>query len=309
MRRLTDDPAGDLWPTWSPDGSKIAFVSDRDGNAAIYVMNADGSDQTNLTDTPALDIDPAWSPDGSRIAFVSYRDGNYEVYVMNADGSDQTNLTNNTADDSDPAWSPDDAQIACQTHSSAITVRNADLTGRNVNLEGQTRSLMVRQFNQFPTWSPNGARIAFLADDGYPSGYTEICIINPDLSGLVRLADNEKGGTAPAWSPDGTKIAYITRQCTGLFQCGSAEIQVRNADGTGKIRLTYNDLEETELAWSPDGTRITFAASPAQTTTPEPGQPALPKGLFIINADGSAQIQLVAPASDNGGLSWQPIAP
>jgi Tol biopolymer transport system component len=78
---------------------------------------------------------------------------------------------------------------------------------------------------------------------------------------------------------------------------------------TGEIRLTYNDFEETELAWSPDGARIAFAASLAQTATPEPGQSAVPQGLFIINADGSAQIQLAAPASDHGGMSWQPIAP
>jgi TolB protein len=302
LTNLTNDPGDDTFAVWSPDGKQIAFISDRSGQENLYVMDSDGSNPRHLHD---LEVSgrPAWSPDGKKIALSP-------GVIINADGSGEVPLTADIVGGCyNPAWSPDGAQIACQNRYSAIAVRNADLTGRNVNLEGQTRSLMVRQFNQFPTWSPGGARIAFLADDGYSSGHTEICIINPDLSGLVRLSDNEKGGRAPAWSPDGTKIAYITRQCTGLFQCGSAEIQVRNADGTEKIRLTYNDLEETELAWSPDGTRITFAASPAQTATPQPGQPASPQGLFIINADGSAQIQLVAPASDNGGLSWQPIAP
>jgi dipeptidyl aminopeptidase/acylaminoacyl peptidase len=84
----------------------IAFQSNRDKNLEIYVMNADGSSQTNLTNNPAGDTEPAWSPDGSKIAFASDRSDNWEIYVMNADGTAQTNLTNNSAPDYDPAWSP-----------------------------------------------------------------------------------------------------------------------------------------------------------------------------------------------------------
>jgi len=88
-----------------PNG-QIAFSSNRDGNYEIYVMNADGSDQTRLTDNDdALDREPSWSPDGDKIAFASNRDGNYEIYVMNADdGSDVTRLTDDDADDREPDW-------------------------------------------------------------------------------------------------------------------------------------------------------------------------------------------------------------
>ena len=103
--RLTNNPEEDYYPAWSPDGSKIAFTSGRDGKWEVYVMNADGSGQTRLTNNPALDYYPAWSPDGSKIAFTSDRDGNHEIYVMNADGSELTRLTNNPASDQFADWS------------------------------------------------------------------------------------------------------------------------------------------------------------------------------------------------------------
>jgi WD40 repeat protein len=83
---------------------KIAFVSDRDGNMKIYIMNIDGSEQVRLTNNPEWDFDPCFSPDGSKIAFASERTGNYEIYIMNIDGSGQTNLTNNPACDGSPCF-------------------------------------------------------------------------------------------------------------------------------------------------------------------------------------------------------------
>jgi TolB protein len=90
LRKLTPK-VGEAYrdPAWSPDGRKIAFVSDRTGNSEVYVMNADGTGQRNLTRNPAFDADPTWSPDARKIAFASNRDGKYGVYVMNADGSGQ----------------------------------------------------------------------------------------------------------------------------------------------------------------------------------------------------------------------------
>lgn len=80
-------------PRWSPDGRKLVFVSRRDGNREVYVINADGSAQRNLTRNPVADSDPAWSPDGRKIAFFSTRDGETAIYVMNADGSGQRSIT------------------------------------------------------------------------------------------------------------------------------------------------------------------------------------------------------------------------
>src|SRR5918992_547253 len=102
---ISNNPAREYYPGWSPDGEKIAFTSDRDGNTEIYVMNADdGTNTTRLTHISAIDDEPRWSPDGKKIAFVSTRDQiSTEIYVMNADdGSGQTRLTYNSATDSHP---------------------------------------------------------------------------------------------------------------------------------------------------------------------------------------------------------------
>ena len=105
---LTNHPAKNSSPAWSPDGKRIAFHSNRDENVEVYVMNSDGTNPINLTNHPARDSGPDWSPDGNQIAFSTNRDGdwekkpndNWEVYVMNADGANPINLTNH------PAWEP-----------------------------------------------------------------------------------------------------------------------------------------------------------------------------------------------------------
>lgn len=92
--------------SWSPDGNRIAFMSNRTGNWEIWAMNSDGSGQVNLTNHTAEDAQPSWSPDGKKIAFSSYRDGHWEIYVMNADGSNQTRLTHTEGNAVLPVWAP-----------------------------------------------------------------------------------------------------------------------------------------------------------------------------------------------------------
>ena len=106
--RLTNNNSSDTVPSWSPDGSLIAYTSNITGDNEIWVMDTDGLNQTNLTDNPAEDSMATWSPDASEIAFDSDRNGDKEIYVMDAaDGGNQTPLTSNVADDSNPDWSSD----------------------------------------------------------------------------------------------------------------------------------------------------------------------------------------------------------
>jgi Tol biopolymer transport system component len=119
QRNLTRSPGvQDFDADWSPDGRRIAFVSERDGDAEIYTMRPDGSRVHQLTfnDGP-FDGGPAWSPDGRRIAFDSDRDTPDvgEIYTMRADGSDQTRLTFNEVSDFLSAWSPDGRKLAFTT--------------------------------------------------------------------------------------------------------------------------------------------------------------------------------------------------
>jgi Tol biopolymer transport system component len=117
-------------PVESPrENGKIAFMSTRDGNWEIYVMNADGTNPTRLTNNDDLDQDPDWSPDGEKIVFISDRDGNTEIYVMNADGTGQTRLTNTRSFELAPVWSPDGTKIAF-IRDNNIIVMNADGTGQ-----------------------------------------------------------------------------------------------------------------------------------------------------------------------------------
>jgi Tol biopolymer transport system component len=135
---------------FSPDGTKIAFTSERDGNYEIYVMNADGTNQTNLTKSPVSDSSPlSWSPDGKKIAFGSDRDGNSEIYIMNVDGGNQIRLTSSTFEDFAPSFSPDGTKIAF----------NSDRDGNNeiyvMNADGSSQTRLTNDTfdDSFPSWS------------------------------------------------------------------------------------------------------------------------------------------------------------
>jgi TolB protein len=114
--QLTQEPYNELEPTWSPDGTRIAFISDRNGqNFDIYVMNADGSDITQLTDDSANEFGPVWSPDGKQIIFNSDRNGNVQLFVMDADGASLIQLTQDTSNSAYANWSPDGKRIVFES--------------------------------------------------------------------------------------------------------------------------------------------------------------------------------------------------
>ena len=155
LTRLTDTPgASNFLASWSPNGSRIVFVSSRDdlvnGDLQVYVMDANGGNQTRLTSV-SNNTRPAWSPDGTRIAFDSFRTGNEEIWVMNADGSGQTNLTNHPSNEGGPKWSPDGAKIAFVRR---VADEQNDVFIMNANGSKQTNLTNNPASDTSPGWRP-----------------------------------------------------------------------------------------------------------------------------------------------------------
>lgn len=243
LTNITNHPAADQFAAWSPDGTKVAFSSGRDGpGTSIYVANADGTAVERLTFfVGQIDFDPAWSPDGTKIVFESNRDdSNRDVFVMNADGTNQTRLTSSPAFDGRASWSPDGTRIAFRSArdgNGEIYVMGSDGAGQT-NLTNNTAE------DNFPNWSPDGSRIAF---NSLRDGNSEVYVMNPDGTGQTRLTFAVGDDGAPAWSPDGTQIAFVSNRD------GNFEIYVMNADGTGQTNITQNPAWDTLPDWSPKG--------------------------------------------------------
>jgi Tol biopolymer transport system component len=114
--QVTTDPAGDRDPSWSPDGTTIAFYSDRSGNNDIWVIPVEGGTPTQITTYSGYDALPSWSPDGASIAFTSFRDGNRDIWTIPAVGGTPTRITTDPANDARPSWSPDCTAIAFDSY-------------------------------------------------------------------------------------------------------------------------------------------------------------------------------------------------
>lgn len=199
-RNLTETSANDSTPSVSPSGELIAFESDRDGNDEIYVMAADGTNVRRLTQDPARDLAPAWSPDGRRIVFTSDRDSraSADVYIMNADGTGVERLTSDQSHWA-PQFSPDGTQIALQVN---LDVHVYDLAARTMR-----RLTQEPQNGMGPTWSPDGARLAFVSTRNRRA---EIFTMNADGSNQRALVTLPRGNAIdPRWSPDGSRIAFV----------------------------------------------------------------------------------------------------
>jgi Tol biopolymer transport system component len=269
-------------------GDAIAFVRTRDGDYAIYGMNADGADQGRLTEergdpTTAEGVqfqtDPAWSPDGKQIAFASAREGSFDIYVMNADGTDTRRLTTSATNDQGPTWSPDGSRLAFSRSSDGghVWVMNADGSGARrltdeLAEEGE------------PAWSPDGRWIAYTRR-ATGSDFREIWMAHPDGSGRRGVTSLQARSYAPAWAPDSTQLAFSANGDGARY-----DIYVISADGKNLHRPLSSPADAFEPAWSPDGSEIAFSRD----------------GAIVVTTLAGVERRLTDPADNDSSPAWNP---
>ena len=182
-------------------GAQIAFVSYRDGNREIYVMEADGGNPRNLTNNPLRDNNPSWSPSGDHIAFESRRDGNWEIYVMDANGGNPQRLTRHRAHDWSPSWSPNGEHIAFDSSRGGNNeIYVMDTEGGNLrNLTNNNDA-----YDASPSWSPDGQRIAFASATKAVKAKDrlifDIFVMDIDGGNLQKLTKDAESDYYPDWS-------------------------------------------------------------------------------------------------------------
>ena len=286
LREVADDPALDRDPAWSPDGSKIAFVSNRDApvdatyanSYDIYVTNADGTGEPiRITNQPGNESDPNWSPDGSKLLYVSTADtpafpnpgGDAEIYAMNPDGTGVSRLTDNTAFDSTPDWSPDGKGIALSSNRDgkrAIYKMNADGSGQTKIdyqahcIDSQDPDLPRCMGDGYPVWSPDGTKIAFLRSiRDWGQYYDVFSNMNPDGTGLSRTNIYREGVGGFDWAPKDTAPPMVISTAP---KANATEVApTANVRATFSEEMDSNTINDTTFQLFEKGTTTQIDAT------------------------------------------------
>jgi PKD repeat protein len=242
---VTNNPANDNQPAWSPDGTRIVFSSDRDGDRNIYIVAIDTLAVTRLTQDNGNNRHPVWSPDGNRIAFSSDRFGDNDIMVMNTDGSNQIQLTVDTNDETNPTWSPDNNQIAYVSNSSGnldiYVISSAD--GTPILTLPNDESSDKDDFD--PAWLQRND-VSLLAFTSNRFGDNDIFVINPsDGSGLTQITTDGSNESEPEWSSDGNFIIFLSDRDNG----GEDNVYTMTPDGNNVNRLTPNGSRDRQPDW------------------------------------------------------------
>lgn len=252
--RLTFNGYYDGEASWSPDGTRIAFVAATDYPYQLYVMNADGSNPVHLVDPADDPSRPTWSPDGTKLAFTV--NGSGQLYIVNSDGTGLVAVEGVSG--TEPSWSPDGQLIAF----AALGVNNRyDIFVVKPDGTGLTNLTRTQSHDWSPDWSPDGSHLAFYRDFG--GGNYELYTMNRSGGERVRLTNTARRESWPSWSPDGQQIAYVawTPNENPIDEDDDAQLPhifIMNADGSNPTQIT-NGRGEYYPDWQPaSGLPMTF---------------------------------------------------
>ncbi len=274
---LTNTPSvSEYWPTWSPDSMRIAYVSQAGDTMDIHMRAVNGRVAAALTDDAGRDGWPAWSPDGTRIAFASDRGGSFDIYTMSAaDGSDVQRITQDPLDETHPAWSPDGASLA---------LLSVDDVFSNLLVIQPPFSATVVTTEQNITdfaWSPDGKRIAYVAEVRLLGGQFEVFSTRSDLWEPLQLTLLRGQIAGLSWSPDGEYLAFASSGA------GAYDIYAIHQGGFGLARLTENTVLDTFPVFMPP----TAALAPVSAATPVPAPTAIVAPTAVVAPPVSAEGQ------------------
>ena len=258
--------------TLTVEQDRIAFLSFRDDNTEVYIMDIDGKNVRSLTSTGTLKLgNISWSLDGRQLAFDEADLTNYTTSIIIT--GDQGNWANNlpaTMDCAFPAWSPGGKRIAFSGWvDDNFEIFIADIDG----------SSLIRLTNNSyddlaPAWSPDGTKIAFVSDR---DGHEQIYLMNASGTGQTKLRTSPTSDVKPCWSPDGKQIVF--QMDNGLVSV----IALINIDGTGFTQLTPGSYDSGYPVWSPDGKKIIFHSYKDTADSP---------GIYIMESSGQNIIRL-----------------
>jgi TolB protein len=236
--RLTVNRVIDLSPSWSPDGTRIAYCSFKQRAPKIFVMNIRTMIDRLVAGYDGINISPAFSPDGSTIAFTSSKDYYPNLYLVSEAGSGLRRLTNGPDIDVSPTFSPDGTNIAFTSdRGGSPQIYRMALSGGAVK-----RLTFSGSYNTSPDWSPAGDKIAYVGTTG---GRFHIYVVNTDGTETTRLTAGDYDNEDPSWSPDGRFIVFSSTRT------GRSQLFWMRADGSDQTMILGTGANDTTPAWSP----------------------------------------------------------
>ncbi|MBA7712372.1 Tol-Pal system protein TolB [subsurface metagenome] len=243
--------------------SKIVFISNRDGNDELYMMDYDGHNQTRITFNKKQDYMPAWSADGKKIAYTSYRNNRAGLYILNPFEGEITEVVSKGTNFA-PTFSPDGKKLAfCST----LEEGNPEIYVATSEGKKIKRLTFNKAIDTAPSWSPTSREIAFTSDRG---GTPQIYIMDAEGSNIRRISFGGSYHDAPAWSPAGGRIAYVSR-VDQIFDIYALNLRTEQV-----VKLTESNARNETPSWSPDGRHLVFSSNITGTIQ-----------LYTIDYDGS----------------------